>query len=71
MQCNSPRIHRSCCKRHVTAAGQAAVGDTPYQAETMPTGANYEVDIGPDLVIRGPDDRYDRAPICSLPSDRV
>jgi hypothetical protein len=71
MRRNSPRIHRSCRKRHVTAAGQAAVGDTPDQAEIIPTGANYEIDIAPDLVIRGPDDRYDRTPICSLPSDSV
>jgi hypothetical protein len=39
-------------------------------APSPPSSApNYEVDIAPELVERGPDERRDRLPVCSLPHD--
>jgi hypothetical protein len=69
MRRNSRQKHTSRRKRCVAAVRHAALGDVANQPDAIPTGTNYEVDVAPDLVVRGPDDRIDRAPICSLPSD--
>ncbi len=44
-------------------------GQEPRAAEEPPRGPNFEVDVAPDLVDRGPDDKRDRDSICSLPDD--
>lgn len=41
-------------------------------AQPPPSSApDYELDIAPELVMRGPDERRDRQPVCSLPHDDV
>jgi hypothetical protein len=37
----------------------------------LPPSPDYEVDVAPELVERGPDERRDRQPICSVPHEDV
>lgn len=46
-------------------APAVAAASTPKPA----AAPNFELDIAPDLVRRGPDDRIDLLPICSLPHE--
>lgn len=41
------------------------------EPSALPPSPNYEVDIAPELVERGPEERRDRQPICSLPHANV
>jgi hypothetical protein len=46
----------------------------PRREETSsppPSTPDYELDIAPELVTRGPDEERDRLPVCSLPHEDV
>ncbi len=56
-------------RRSRASAQEAPSNQPPRPDEEPPRGPNFEVDVAPDLVDRGPGAEGGRDSICSLPED--